>query len=96
MALPETPLTRGEVYLDAIANSSSDVPTPLTREETYLAAIATGDASGIPSAPLTRTEQYLDYIAKNGGGGGGPAYGLASVEITPEIVTVTTNAEEVE
>ena len=31
-----------------------------------------------------------------GSGGGGPAYGLASVEITPEIVTVTTNAEEVE
>ena len=73
MALPDTPLTRGEVYLDAIANSSSDVPTPLTREEEYLAAIATGDTSGIPSAPLTRTEQYLDYIAQNGGGGGGGA-----------------------
>ena len=32
----------------------------------------------------------------SGGGGGGPAYGLASVEITTELVTVTTNAEEVE
>ncbi len=71
MALPDTPLTRGEVYLNAIANESSDVPTPLTREEQYLNAIAKGDTGGIPSAPLTRTEQYLDYIAQNGGGGGG-------------------------
>ena len=69
MALPNTPLTRGEVYLDAIANDSSDVPTPLTRDEQYLYAIAKGDTSGIPSAPLTRTDQYLDYIAQNGGGG---------------------------
>ncbi len=71
MALPDTPLTRGEVYLNAIANESSDVPTPITREEQYLNAIAKGDTSGLPAAPLTRTEQYLDYIAQNGGGGGG-------------------------
>ena len=33
--------------------------------------------------------------AMGGGGGGGATYGLASVSITPEIITVTTNAEEV-
>lgn len=30
-----------------------------------------------------------------GGGGGGATYGLASVSITPEIITVTVTAEEV-
>lgn len=35
-------------------------------------------------------------MSAGGGGGGGATYGLASVSITPEIVTVTTNAEEVE
>lgn len=38
---------------------------------------------------------YIMGKAAGGGGGGGATYGLASVSITPEIVTVTINAEEV-
>lgn len=72
MALPESPITRGEVFLNAVANSdASGLPTPVTRREKYLSSIAAGDSSGIPDAPYTREEQYLDYIAKNGGGGSG-------------------------
>lgn len=96
MALPDNPTTRGEVFLSAVANKdASGLPAPITRQENYLAAIASGDSSGIPEEPITREEQYLDYIAKNGGGGGGATYGLASVSITPDIITVTITAEEV-
>lgn len=73
MSVPETPYTRDEMYLSAIADGdSSGIPDrPYTRKEKYLDAIATGDSSGIPETPYTREEMYLDAIAKNGGGGGG-------------------------
>lgn len=72
MSLPDNPITRGEVFLNAVANNdASGLPAPITRQEEYLAAIASGDASNIPASPVTREEQYLDYIAQNGGGGGG-------------------------
>lgn len=71
MALPETPLTRGEQYLNAIATGGGTIPDePLTRAEQYLNKIATGSGN-TPDEPLTRMEQYLGYIAENGGGGGG-------------------------
>jgi len=38
---------------------------------------------------------YLMGKAAGGGGSDGATYGLASVSITTEIVTVTINAEEV-
>lgn len=71
MALPETPLTRGEQYLAKAAGEDTALPNvPLTRIEQYLAKIAGQDVA-IPNVPLTRMEQYLAYIAENGGGGGG-------------------------
>lgn len=71
MALPETPLTRGEQYLAKAAGQDTAIPNvPLTRIEQYLAKIAGQDVA-IPNVPLTRLEQYLAYIAENGSGGGG-------------------------
>lgn len=69
MALPETPLTRGEQYLAKAAGQDTAIPdVPLARMEQYLAKIAGQDVA-LPDAPLTRVEQYLAYIAENGGGG---------------------------
>ena len=71
MALPDSPLTRGEQYLAKAAGQDTALPNvPLTRTEQYLAKIAGQDVS-IPDVPLTRIEQYLAYIAENGSGGGG-------------------------
>lgn len=79
MALPETPLTRGEQYLNAIATGGGTIPEfPLTRAEQYLNKIATGEGE-TPEQPFTRMEQYLDYIAENGGGG-----------VDPESITLVT------
>ena len=73
MALPDSPQSRGEEYLNNIATGSGDIPdVPQTRIEQYLNKIATGDGD-IPDAPHTRVEQYLAEIAENGGGGGGEA-----------------------
>lgn len=71
MSIPESPQTREEMYLNAIASSGAIPASPQTRQEMYLNAIAIGDASGIPDSPQTREEMYLDEIARNGGGGGG-------------------------
>ena len=85
MALPDSPLTRGEQYLSAIAGQNTALPNvPLTRTEQYLAKIAGQDVA-IPNVPLTRLEQYLDYIAENGGGGS---------SITVEPLTVTSNGTQ--
>lgn len=71
MALPDSPLTRGEQYLAKAAGQDVAIPDePLTRVEMYLSKIATGDGN-VPEEPLTRIEQYLAEIAENGGGGGG-------------------------
>lgn len=71
MALPDSPLTRGEQYLSAIAGEDTALPdVPLTRTEQYLAKIA-GEDVAVPDVPLTRMEQYLAYIDEHGGGGGG-------------------------
>lgn len=94
MTVPDTPYTRGEMYLSAIANGdTSGIPeAPYTRKEKYLDAIAKGDASGIPDTPYTREEMYLDAIAQGGGGGGGgleyetgeytPASDITELELT--------------
>lgn len=69
MALPDSPLTRGEQYLAKAAGQDVALPNvPLTRAEQYLNKIATGEGT-VPNVPLTRIEQYLAYIAENGGGG---------------------------
>ena len=66
MAIPDTPLTRGEQYLAKAAGQDTAIPNvPLTRVEQYLAKIAGQDVK-IPDVPLTRMEQYLAYIAENG------------------------------
>lgn len=84
MSIPDTPATREEMYLSAIANGDSGgIPeTPYTRKEMYLEAIATGDPSGIPETPYTREEMYLDEIARNGGGGGGGDITVVSKSIS--------------
>lgn len=67
MAIPETPLTRLEQYLNRIATGNGVIPNvPLTRIEQYLNRIATKDGA-IPETPLTRTEQYLNKIATGEG-----------------------------
>lgn len=69
MALPDSPLTRGEQYLAKAAGQETALPNvPLTRIEQYLAKIAGQDVA-IPNVPLTHLEQYLAAIAENGGGG---------------------------
>lgn len=84
MALPETPLTRGEQYLAKAAGQDTAIPNvPLTRIEQYLAKIAGQDVA-IPNVPLTRLEQYLAAIAENGGGS----------SITVEPLTVTANGTQ--
>lgn len=45
--IPETPLTRKEQYLSAIAGTGANIPeNPLTREEQYLAYIAENGSAG--------------------------------------------------
>lgn len=67
MAIPETPLTRLEQYLNRIATGDGVIPNvPLTRIEQYLNRIATKDGA-IPETPLNRTEQYLNKIATGEG-----------------------------
>ena len=44
--IPDTPITRQETYLDAIANGTTEVPEPITREEQYLAWIALNGGGG--------------------------------------------------
>lgn len=84
MALPDSPLTRGEQYLSAIAGQDTALPNvPLTRTEQYLAKIAGQDVA-IPNVPLTRLEQYLAAIAEGGGGS----------SITVEPLTVTQNGTQ--
>lgn len=68
MALPDSPLTRGEQYLAKAAGQETALPNvPLTRIEQYLAKIAGQDVA-VPNVPLTRLEQYLASIAESGGG----------------------------
>lgn len=84
MALPDSPLTRGEQYLAKAAGQETALPNvPLTRVEQYLAKIAGQDVA-IPNVPLTRLEQYLAAIAENGGGS----------SITVEPLTVTANGTQ--
>lgn len=80
MALPDSPLTRSEEYLNNIATGGGTIPDePLTRVEQYLAKIAGEDVT-VPDVPYTRIEQYLDYIAKNGSSGGGGS-DLSAVDV---------------
>lgn len=67
-----TPITREEIYLDAIAedDASINLPTPNTREEIYLNAIANSLGNADLPTPITREEMYLYEIAGGGGGGG--------------------------
>lgn len=69
MPIPESPNTREEMYLNAMAVGAGVLPEePITRKEKYLAKAA-GVAVETPE-PVTREEMYLDVIAESGGGGG--------------------------
>lgn len=84
MALPDSPLTRGEQYLAKAAGQDTALPdVPLTRVEQYMAKIAGQDVA-IPNVPLTRLEQYLAAIAEGGGGS----------SVTVEPLTVTSNGTQ--
>ena len=75
------PFTRKINFLAMIAGAAeaNEDMKPRTRKEKYLAKIA-GKAVDTP-APRTAEEYYLSEIAKNGGGGGGDAYQLVTVNI---------------
>ena len=76
-----TPVTREEVFLNAVATGeTSGLPTPITREEVFYNAIANGTTEGLPT-PATREEVFLNAIAQSGGGG----------SITVEPLSVTEN-----
>lgn len=79
MPIPESPLTRREMFLAAAATGdASNLPDPKTREEMYLEAIAQGSGGGssgggvveIPldtsggTTTLTKTgQEIMDYIS---------------------------------
>lgn len=85
MAIPDSPLTREEQYLNNIATGGGILPdVPITRREQYLNYIATGDGV-LPEPPLTREERYLHEIAVNGGGGVDPS------DITLRTLNVSQN-----
>lgn len=79
--MSNTPFTREEQYLSAIANGETNVPEPFTREEQYLYEIATNGTGGASSASdvsynntssgLTadNVQNAIDEVAQSGGGG---------------------------
>ena len=68
MAIPNTAVTRKEIFLSSVAGVSGQTLTPITREEMYLAKAA-GQNIETPE-PITREEMYLNEIANSGVGGG--------------------------
>ena len=64
MSLPDYPITREEIYLNAIITGGEISLVPIARKEIYFNAILTEDASDLP-APVTRKEQYLNAIANS-------------------------------
>lgn len=68
------PMTRREVYLNAIAEGGGDVPEPITREELFFSAILGNTEIGNLPEPITREELYLKAIAENGGSGTGGSF----------------------
>ena len=57
------PVTRTEIFLNAIANSDTPTLTPMTREEHFLNDIATSQTPSIE--PETRQEMFLNAIARS-------------------------------
>ena len=66
MAIPDTPLTRQEQYLNAIATGENGgIPdTPYTRTEMYLDAIARNGGGGLP--PVTSSDDGKVLAVENG------------------------------
>ena len=62
MSLPDYPVTREEMHLNAIVADGEIPVAPITRDEQYYHAIVNEDASDVP-VPVTRKEQYLNAIA---------------------------------
>ena len=63
--MPETPITREEMYLSYISSGEGYVPEPVTREEMFLAKAAGKDIE--TPTPITRKEMYLNEISGGGG-----------------------------
>ncbi|MBQ3330814.1 MAG: hypothetical protein IJG87_06515 [Ruminococcus sp.] len=94
MPIPESPLTRGEMFLAAAATGdTSNMPEPKTREEMYLDAIAQkgGGTNVVANPTLAGTEADLvglqvgdtKYKIPSGGGGGGGEYVAESANDYP-------------
>lgn len=67
------PITRKEIFLNAISEGTGSDLEPITREEMYLSAIAGETQLSEGIEPITREEMFLKKIIDNGGksGGGG-------------------------
>ena len=61
------PITREEMFLNAVATGVSSGIEPITREEKYLAYIGGQDV--IPPEPITRKEYFFSMISPGGGSG---------------------------
>ena len=94
--IPDSPITRKEKYLDAIANGTTEVPEPITREEEYLAWIAlngggggggTGEVTGVKgSAESTFRKGNVSISAAN--------IGLDKVNNTSDLNKPVSNPQQ--
>lgn len=80
----ETPITRTEQYLSAIAGNPVEAPEyPITREEQYLAAILEGGGSG----GTTDYEQLTNKPSINGVElSGNVELSVIMADTTPEVI----------
>lgn len=83
----ETPITRTEQYLSAIAGNPGEVPEyPITREEQYLAAILEGGGSD-GSGGTTDYEQLTNKPSINGVElSGNVELSAIMADTTPEVI----------
>lgn len=62
------PITREEMFLNAVATGEVANLEPITREEMFLAKLGGADVS--TPTPITRKEQFLQKAIQSGGSGG--------------------------
>lgn len=94
--IPDSPITRKEKYLDAIANGTTEVPEPITREEEYLAWIAlNGGGGGGGTGEVTGVKGSAESTFRKGNVSISPAnIGLDKVNNTPDLNKPISNATQ--
>lgn len=84
--IPDSPITRKEKYLDAIANGTTEVPEPITREEEYLAWIALNGGGGGGTGEVTGVKGSAESTFRKGNVSISPAnIGLDKVNNTSDL-----------